>query len=305
MVEPKEYTYEDFPESEASSEGMKNLQADMSAAFCVVRKDVEHAVKDGESLHLQIIEPVVPGEEEKRYPLVIYVQGSAWYKQDMGMNLPQLSRFAARGYVVASVEYRPTTTAPFPAQLVDTKTAIRYMIKNADQYRADADNIVIWGDSSGGHTSVMVNVTAGDSVYSDEPEDAAPICIKACVDYYGPTDVSKMNDAPSATPHITADTPEGMLIGGHNVWERSDLAAPTNPIYHLSKDKKIAPILIIHGSKDRIVPFEQSVLLADALNELGHEAEFYKLRGADHGGGAFWTEEVLDIVDGFMKRQLV
>ena len=95
------------------------------------------------------------------------------------------------------VEYRPSTVAPFPAQVKDTKTAIRFLMKNASTYSIDPEEIVLWGDSSGGHTAAMTGVTLNDPDLSDESPTDEPIRLKAIVDFYGTINVSKMNLEPS------------------------------------------------------------------------------------------------------------
>ena len=150
-----------------------------------------------------------------------------------------MSRFANKGYVVAVVEYRPSTVAPFPAQIEDTKTAIRFLMKNASTYGIDPEEIVLWGDSSGGHTAAMTGVTLNDPNLSDEPPTDEPIRLKAIVDFYGPIDVSKMNLEPSTQDHRNAESPEGMLIGGLNVLENPDKVKPTVPITYLNNIKEI------------------------------------------------------------------
>jgi acetyl esterase/lipase len=175
------------------------------------------------------------------------------------------------------------------------------MKHHASDYHADPENITVWGDSSGGHTVAMVGVSLGNPELSDEPLSSAPISVKAIIDYYGPTDISKMNEEPSTFDHIAPDSPEGMLIGGVNVLENLEKVNPTVPMNYISADKVIPPFLILHGSKDRLVPFGQSVMLFEALKEAAKVVEFYQLKGADHGGSPFWTEEVLDIVEQFIR----
>ncbi len=255
-------------------------------------------------LHLHIIEPKQPEGEKRLFPLVVYVQGSAGFKQDIGYEIPQLSRFARKGYVVAVVEYRPSTVAPFPAQVKDAKTAIRFLVRNAPTYSIDPEKIVLWGDSSGGHTAVMTGVTLNDPDLSDEAPTDEPIRLRAVADFYGPIDVSKMNLEPSAQDHRDAKSPEGILIGGLNVLENPDKVKPTVPIAYLDKGREIPPFLIVHGNKDRLVPFGQSVLLYEALKQNDKSVVMYKLDGADHGGSPFWTEDVLKIVDDFFREYL-
>lgn len=304
FIEPIDVGYDAFPDSTATAEGMLTLRADMTARFCQVHLDVVYAEKDGRKLTLQVIEPPKRDGAEGPFPIVMYVQGSAWFEQFIGEKMEMLINFAGRGYVVAIIQYRPSTVAPFPAQIRDAKTAIRFMRKNAAKYNGDPDRMIMWGDSSGGHTTVMTCVTEDDQLFSDESVIQEPLDIKGYVDYYGPVDIARMNSVPSTQNHIVPESPEGMLIGGVNVFENLDLAARTNPVNYIKADKKLRPIFIIHGTKDRLVNFEQSVILYNALKAAGKEATFYRLQGADHAGGAFWTKDVLDIVEGFIKDAL-
>jgi acetyl esterase/lipase len=301
-TEPKPSSWEAFPESTVTADGIVTIRADRSELSSKLHANVWYATKSGVPLHLHIIEPRPTEGEEHLFPLVVYVQGSAWLKQDIGQEVPQLSRFASKGYVVAVVEYRPSAVAPFPAQVKDTKTAIRFLVRNASTYSIDPENIVLWGDSSGGHTAAMTGVTLNNPDLSDESDE--PIRLKAIVDFYGPINVSKMNMEPSTQDHRDAQSPEGMLIGGLNVLEHPDKVKPTIPITYLDKAKEVPPFLIFHGNKDRLVPFGQSVLFYNALRQSGKSVVMYKLDGADHGGSPFWTEGVLKIVDDFVRKYL-
>ena len=216
-----------------TADGIRTIRADGSELSSQLHANVLYATKSGVPLHLHIIQPKQAEGEERLFPLVVYVQGSAWFKQDIGYEIPQLSRFANKGYVVAVVEYRPSTVAPFPAQIKDTKTAIRFLMKNASTYSIDPEKIVLWGDSSGGHTAAMTGVTLNGPDLSDESPIDEPIRLKAIVDFYGPIDVSKMNLEPSTQDHRNAESPEGMLIGGLNVLENPDKVKPTVPITYL------------------------------------------------------------------------
>ena len=95
-----------------------------------------------------------------------------------------------------------------------------------------------------------------------------------------------------------------MLIGGAHVLENPDKVKTTVPITYLDKAKETPPFLIIHGNKDRLVPFGQSVLLYEALKQNDKCVVMYKLEGADHGGSAFWTDDVLKLVDDFLREHL-
>lgn len=304
-IKPVPMSYEDFPESTASAEGMKTIQAQMNAVLrCKTHINVEYANKSNVSLHLQIIKPEPWKDENKKYPLIVYVQGSGWGKQKIGTEISQLSRFASRGYVIAIVQYRDSSVAPFPAQIIDTKSAIHFLLEHAEEYRIDTSNLFLWGDSSGAHTCVMTMLTRDDEYFTDEKGSNNNLNINATIDFYGPTDITKMNDDFSIQDHMSPDSPEGRFIGGKAVDKHPEITKLTNPINYVDSNKKICPMLIIHGSKDRLVPFSQSVLLYKALKKAQKQVVIYKLQGADHGGPAFWTEDIFDIVEKFIKENI-
>lgn len=303
-MEAKMCSYEDFPASRLAPEGMKVIKADRTLRFAAPKLHVEYARKDGMPLHLQIILPPMEYADkmgkEKRFPLVVFIQGSAWMKQELGEKMHGLCEFAARGYVVAIVEYRPSFAAPFPAQVKDAKTAIRFLQEKAEDYHIDKEHVFVWGDSSGAHTCVMTAATM-EHEYNDEE---GKLEVKAFVDFYGPVDITKMNDQPSIQDHMSPESPEGMLIGRKPVDQSPELTEAVNPVNHISEEREMKPLLIIHGDKDRIVPFHQSVLLYEKLKAMHKTVEFYKLEGADHGGDAFLKEPVLDIVEQFLQRYM-
>lgn len=262
--------------------------------------DLKYINRDSIDLHLQIIFQ----RSEKPQPCIVYIQGSAWMKQDVYSNLPQLISFARRGYVIVSVEYRPSDVAPFPAQIIDARTAIRFVRKNAARFNIDPDNINIWGDSSGGHTAVFCGITSGLSEFSTDDYSEYSDTVNSIIDYYGPTDVSKMSQFPSAMDHVKPTSPEGKFLGGVDVLQNVEKAEKASPMTYISKGRSIPPILIAHGSVDALVPFNQSDILAIKLEETGKTFEFYNLKGADHGSPEFWTKEMFDIVDAFIRRHL-
>lgn len=307
FVKPRLIRPADFPASTWGAPGMDVIDADLTPRHGMVRLGVEYANKSGMALHLQVILPPMTMDEPgqlpaSRFPLVVFVQGSAWLEQELGQALPALVDFSKRGYVVAIVEYRPSFVATFPAQVRDARTAVRFLRDHAAQFAIDPGRVAMWGDSSGGHTTVLTYLTGDDQEYSDEPLDDLGI---ACyVDYYGPSNIARMNEEPSIQDHVDATSPEGRLIGGRDVWANPLAVAPTVLMNHIDPGKKLPPLLIMHGDKDRLVPFAQSVALYQALVEAGAPVQFYQLHGADHGGPAFWQKPVLDIVDQFLRSNL-
>lgn len=300
LIAPRPVSWEEFPSSELTSPGVRVLPADHVPVHGTASLAVEYARRSGTALHLNVLQPPRPAGDTTRLPVIVHVQGSAWFEQDLGEVVPALTQFANRGFVVASVQYRPSTTAPFPAQVRDVGTAIRFLRRNAARFGIDPGRVAVWGDSSGGHTAVMVAFTDGDAGFRDPGEE--PLDVRCVVDYYGPVDVSRMNCEPSTMDHTAADSPEGLLIGGHPVLERPDLVAPTVLTHHVGPASP--PVLVVHGSKDRLVPFGQSVLLVDALQAAGRPVSFVRLEGADHGGPPFWSGAVLDLVAQFLTEHL-
>ena len=288
--------------------GMHTILADRGQSYQVnYIKDVEYVQRDGKPLHLQLLLPggLLPGMESTlRYPLVVYVQGSAWGEQYVYGSLPQLVPLARAGFVVASVKHRPSSQARFPGFLQDVKSAIRFLRANAEKYFIDPSQVGIWGDSSGGHAAQMVGVTGDMEEFKTQDNRELSDGVQAVVDFYGPSDVTHINDTPR-DPIFTADKskiPEDILFGGCVV-DHPEIAQPGNPINYIEKDKPLPPFLIAHGDEDPMVPFNQSVLTAQKLLESGHTLEFYKVVGAGHGT-FMWTQELVDLVIRFFKAWL-
>jgi acetyl esterase/lipase len=281
---------EDFPDSPEKPDGVISAtwQDKQGGGMVDVKANVVYQSLGGEEQRLQIFKPMsmfaMPGAPARKYPLVVYVPGSAWHRQNVWIGLDKAQYFAERGFVFAIVEYRPTEIgAIHPAQVEDTKAAIHFLKEHAAEYDIDPDNIAIWGDSSGGHTSVSIAVTA-------------PELVKCAVDWFGPTAIALMNYYPSTMDHHGADSPQGMLIGGKDVLENPELAERVNPINYISAHKPVPPMLIMHGTKDMLVPFNQSVRLYEKLKECGKNVVFYRLEGGGHGSGGFRSDEAYNLV---------
>lgn len=263
---------------------------------CTYRPDVVYAKYSDVERRLQIIMPTRSG---CKFPLVVYIQGSAWKKQDIYAPIPNLSLIAAKGYVVVSVEIRDTGIARFPAAVEDVKCAIRFMRKNAAEYSVDPERVAVWGDSSGGHLSLMTGLTIGEydnGLYSEQSDE-----VSAVIDYYGVSDLLTLGKYNDILDHDAADSPEGLFIGG-KVKEHTELAKKASPL-HQDLDKALPPFLIVHGDSDHAVHINQSIEMYKALKEHGQSVLFYKVTGADHGPG-FWNSEVLDITARFLSAHL-
>jgi acetyl esterase/lipase len=261
--------------------------------------DIEYINRDGISLYIQLI---LPYDRTENTPLVIYVPGSAFRWQNVKRVIPAISLLANRGFAIAMVQYRGSEVSPFPAQMLDTKAAVRFMKINAHKYGLNPDNVYLMGDSSGGHTVLMAGLTAGIEKFEEEIYSEVSSSVKGIIDLYGPTDITKMNDELSSLSHIEPDSPEGCLLGRVNVLEHPELTGPTVVMNYIDSAREIPPILIFHGTNDELVPFGQSCMLYDKLVKCNKKATFYAIDNAHHGGREFWSNQVLDIIEEFIKK---
>jgi acetyl esterase/lipase len=251
-----------------------------------------------------VLDLYVP-KSDSPVPLVIWVHGGAWQGGSKDAGNPAMP-FLARGCAVASINYRLSQHAIFPAQIEDCKAAVRFLRANAKKYNLNPDRFGAWGASAGGHLVALLG-TSGDvkelegTVGEHKGTSSRVQCV---VDFFGPTDLTKM--AAMAGPnskfdHDSPTSPESKLLGGP-VQEKKELAAKANPITYVSKDDP--PFLILHGDADPLVPLGQSELLSDALKKAGVPCELVVIKGGGHGGPGFATPENQEKIVRFFDTQL-
>jgi len=310
-MEVRAWEYDEFPPFEDEVEGATWLDTTGDEMGVRYIPNVEYECVDGLSRVLQVLVPSSRNAKAPRtdrpatrtYPCVVYVQGSAWMPQDVYGNLPCIARLAERGYVVAVVQYRDSSVATFPAPVQDARNAVRFMRTHASEYAVDPAHMVVMGDSSGGHTAVYAGIMHDD----DTPANLFPGTsaeVSCIVNLYGSTDLTFDDSNPCTVNHNLPDSPEGMEMGGINLREDTAARKLLSVRCNIDENTQIAPVLNFHGTKDRTVNTRCSVLLHQRLVETGHDSALYLLRGADHGGPEFWTPQVLDIVDAFIKKHL-
>lgn len=284
-----------FPEAIPTNSKVQYLAQDKEIDKVTYLKDVIYAHSDGIDLKLQIMIPAPYEKTDKTYPCLLFVRGSAWMKQNLYTDIPQLSRFARRGYVVAIVEYRHSGVATFPAQRTDAIAAVNFMKQHAKEYHVDTNNMFVWGSSSGAHIALFTGLQIDNDTV---PE------INGIIAYFPPTDILRMKDDPTAATTGDENSPEGLLIGKIAVADAPEKAKAASPYYYIAQNKQMPPVFLAHGTKDRVVPFSQSDLLANEMEKQGVTYEFHALKNADHGSWQFWTEEMFDRVEAFIKKHL-
>jgi acetyl esterase/lipase len=230
-------------------------------------------------------------------PLLLWVHGGAFRagSKEGGVPLDKL----AEGYALASINYRLSQHALFPAQIEDCKAAARWLRAHADRFDLDPQRFGAGGPSAGGHLAAMLG-TAGHVDAFDVGENL-PFSsrVQAVVDYFGPTDFLQMDAhrLPDGMNHDAPDSPESQLVGGP-IQQRRDEVARANPITYVRADAP--PFLIVHGELDALVPHHQSELLAAALEKAGVEISFHTVKGGGHGG--FTDPRVPEMTRAFLAR---
>src|SRR5262245_3037543 len=206
-------------------------------------RDVEFGTGGGRPLKMHILRPKSPPAQPM--PVLVWIHGGAWQSGSRDGGIGKLAPYAARGYFCASVEYRLSGEAVFPAQIEDCKCALRYLRAKADGYKIDPNRIGVWGSSAGGHLVALL----GTSAYVKELEGKGGCAqlssrVHAGCHLGGPTDlIENVGNSQKA-----AQGAVGKLLGGAPL-EKEALAKLASPITHITKDAP--PFLIVHGDMDK------------------------------------------------------
>jgi len=248
-----------------------------------------------------------PGSGSGPLATVIWIHGGGW-REGSRAQAEQAKRLVCRGYAVASIDYRLSGTAKFPAQIHDVKAAIRFLRANALTYNLDGNRFATFGSSAGGHLASLAATSAGVAALEDLSQGNAGTssAVQAAIAWFGPTDLGKMDSqllaqgcSPGAATHGLANSPESQFLGC-TVGDPS--CAPTvaiaNPITYVGPNTP--PMYILHGTEDCTVPRAQGDLLKAALDSAGRCATRRNVAGAGHGGPEWQTAPPQDAVAAFL-----
>lgn len=257
-----------------------------------VLRDITYAAMDGADLKLDLYQPA----EANSAPLIVWVHGGAW-RSGSKKDCP-LAPLTARGFAVASVDYRLSPVAKFPAQAHDLKAAIRFLRAKRSTYGLSGQ-IAIAGGSAGGHLAALVGVTNRHAVLEGKIGEhlSESSDVQAIISFYGPANLTTI--LAQSTPHgLSVRVPAlELLLGGHP-GAKPDLARLASPAFHV--DAADPPLLIFHGDQDPQVPINQSHELVGAYLKSGLPAQLEVVYGGVHGGKLFYTPQQLDRVAAFL-----
>lgn len=224
----------------------------------------------------QRLDLYVPVERPGLIPLVVFIHGGAWMTGDKRAEYAAgvVSLFLDQGYAVASVNYRLSDEAIFPAQLLDVKAAIRWLRANGPSYSIDPGRIAATGESAGAHLAALLGTSAGEVAFDDPAlgNTGVSSAVQAVVDWYGPVDLVAADAQLAENPNCAgslrepgAPDPASSQLLGAPPDQAPALAAAANPITYLTPGREVPPFLIEHGDLDCVVPYQGSVALHDAI----------------------------------------
>jgi acetyl esterase/lipase len=258
--------------------------------------DIEYARVGDRPLLLDLHLPVTKKEDLRKPRLIVWVHGGAW-RSGSRKDMP-LGGLVDRGYAVASVDYRLSTEARFPAQVHDIKAAVRFLRAKAGDYGYDASKVTVAGNSAGGHLAALVGVTNGDKELEGRvgPHLVEKSDVQAIVSLYGMSNLTTI--LAQSTPHgLSVRVPALQLLLGGQPEEVPDLAKLASPVFHV--DGNDPPLLLLHGDQDPQAPINQSHELQGRYEALKLPHRFVVLHGPE-----FTDVERRELIAAFLIEQL-
>jgi acetyl esterase/lipase len=264
-------------------------------------------VKYGDIFPAQTLDLFLLDEGEGPFPLLVHIHGGGFAIGDKrDGHIEKLLDSIKMGYAFASINYRLSGEAIFPAAVLDCRKAIRFIKANAAEYSVIPDRIAVIGGSAGGNLCAMLAMNIPKFLGEDTESDST---VKAAIDWFGPTDFPVMDEQAKANgvsfiDHGESDSPESLYMGKTLGEVDPAFVAKSNPMTYITD--KMCPILIEHGTVDKLVPFAQSVIFYEAIRtKLGEgKAKFVPLENADHDDELFESDENMNLVWSFLRENL-
>jgi acetyl esterase/lipase len=272
--------------------------------------DVPYASLSG----AQKLDLYLPNTGTGPFPLIIEIHGGGFVTGSKSSQIGPMLEAVKRGYALASINYRLSGEATWPAQINDVKAAIRFLRANAALYGLDPDRFAAWGASAGGSLAALAGVSGGVYALADPALGNAGVSdrVQAVVDWFGPIYFSSMDAEFAALgttgvmgPTNAATSAESKYLGRTiGTVQAQPLVEAASPRTYISHDDP--PFLIQHGTADRNIPITQSIDFARSLAQvIGSDNVVYEaLEGAGHGGSQFETAANTAKILEFLDRAL-
>jgi acetyl esterase/lipase len=274
----------------ATRPGVLAVRQWIPAGFHAIR-DIPYVTRGSRS---QMLDIYVPDVATTPRPLMVWIHGGGWYSGDKSS--PPGLGLLLRGYVVASIDYRLTREAVFPAQIYDCKAAIRYLRAHAREYDIDPARIGAWGCSAGGQLASLLGTTNGLREYEgSQGTPGVGSDVQAVCDWFGPSDFLHWTNLNAPGASVVSKLLGGILAD-HAV--AAKFASPAEQAGRVAA----VPFLIMHGDQDTVVPVQQSQILFDRLHQAGVSVKLVVLAHAGHGTGWFKSRADLAMVYDFFDR---
>jgi acetyl esterase/lipase len=222
-------------------------------------------------------------DQKVTWPAIVWICGGAWTEMNRNVWIPELTWFAKKGYIVASVDYSVTARTRFPQQIVDIKEAIRFLRAHADALSIDPKRIAVMGESAGGYLSALTGVTGNTREYDLGTNLDQSSAVQAAIPWYPAIDISTFPAADFLSDMLPPDFRKYLDV--------SKLVTKDTP-----------PFMILHGTADTQVPFSQSEKFYDALQNIGVESDLIILDNSEHAEATFIQTEIKELIFEFLKK---
>ncbi|TWU46331.1 Carboxylesterase NlhH [Rubripirellula tenax] len=237
-----------------------------------VEHDIVYGTGGGIDLQLDLARPI---DRSVPSPCIVVIHGGAWRMGDKSNHRPDITALAEQGYVAATIQYRFCPEHQFPAQVEDVKCAVRYLRAHAEEYGIDPTRLGAVGYSAGAHLSMMLGTLdrqwEGDGGWPDQSSE-----VQAVVSYFGPTFFEEQGLNAQTKPLISD------FLGG-SAAEKPETYLQASPLTHVSPGD--APMLLFQGTDDALVPYQQAILMVEAMTKADIAGRVEFLIDAKHGWG--------------------
>jgi acetyl esterase/lipase len=236
-----------------------------------VQPDIVYQGASGQSLKLDVW---YQHDVKTISPTLVYIHGGGWIFGTKESSVLQFLPFLEKGWTVVNVEYRMASTALAPAAVEDTRCALRWVFRNAQQWKFDTSKIVLMGHSAGGHLSLITAMLPEGTGLDNQCYGNEKLSVAAIINWFGITDVNDIIKGPNLKNY------GAMWMGSQP--NADEIARRISPLTYVGSG--LPPILTIHGDKDDVVPYSHATRLHQALDKAKVPNHLFTIKGGGHGG---------------------